>query len=326
MASSATSKHPITRAGNAARRPSPAPIAQWLGCSILAVSTLLGCSAANDKPSGPSGTGSGGALAASGGSGGASSASSSAGGVGVGGARNNGGGLNLDLDAGPLEQDAATGCSHLNIGILGNPGSNNASNFEQWLMKSGTSVQRIQTTASEPMTSATLQPFDVVVLDCLTRDYTADEARTFAAWVSAGGGLAAMSGYHDDTSIDWRANSLLAPLGVAYSGDRVWGPVMKFAPHAMTAGLTSVTFTGGYPVSDLGGVTSTRTPIAFIPGTPEKTVGSAVQMGAGHAFVWGDEWIEFDSEWSAYPQIPQLWVQVFAWISPMTKCLLNPPK
>jgi hypothetical protein len=49
-------------------------------------------------------------------------------------------------------------------------------------------------------------------------------------------------------------------------------------------------------------------------------------MGSGHAFVWGDEWIEFDSEWAALPEIPELWVQAFAWIAPMTACALNPPK
>jgi hypothetical protein len=237
-----------------------------------------------------------------------------------------GNGLILDLDAATVDEDAAAGCTHLNIGILGNPGSNDSSNFEQWLANSGTSVKRIQTTADEPMTGATVEPFDVIILDCLTRDYTAGEATIFSGWVSAGGGLAAMSGYHDDTTVDWHANSLLALLGVAYSGGLMWGPVTSFATHPITAGLTSVTFTGGYAISDLGGTRSTRTPIAFLPSTPAVTTGFAVQIGAGRAFIWGDEWIEFDSEWSTLPQIPQLWVQVFAWVSPMSKCSLTPPK
>ncbi len=96
--------------------------------------------------------------------------------------------------------------------------------------------------------------------------------------------------------------------------------------HPITAGLTSVTFAGGYGIADLGGTASTRTPIAFLPqGTGTVPVGYAVQMGMGHAFVWGDEWIEFDSEWSTLPQIKQLWVQVFGWVSPMNKCALTPP-
>jgi hypothetical protein len=113
---------------------------------------------------------------------------------------------------------------------------------------------------------------------------------------------------------------------VAFSGDRVWGPASSFAMHPITQGLTSVTFTGGYPVSDLGTSPSTRDAIAFLPGTPAKSVAFAVRMGSGHAFVWGDEWIEFDSEWAALPEIPKLWVQAFAWLAPMTTCALNPPK
>ena len=295
---------------------------RFLGGSVLSVIALLGCSGR-----GSAGANLGGSASSSGASGigdvQAAGGARSAGGSGFGGSGSN---LTLDLDAGMADQDAAAGCSHLNIGILGNPGSNDSSNFEQWLAKSGTSVQRIQTTADEPMTGTTLQPFDVVIVDCLTRDYTEDESAIFSAWVSAGGGLAAMSGYHDDTTIDWHANSLLAPLGVAYSGGLLWGPVTSFAMHPITAGLTSVTFTGGYAVSDLGGVTSVRTPIAFLPGPPQVTVAFAIQMGLGHAFVWGDEWIEFDSEWSTLPEIPQLWVQVFGWISPTSKCSLNPPK
>jgi len=302
-------------------------ILRLLAGSLLGAIALLGCSAGGNAAGG-AGAGSGGGSSSGGASGSgtanAGGAASSTSGNGSGGSAGNG--LILDVDASASDDDAAAGCSHLNIGILGNPGSNDASNFEQWLTKSGTSVKRIQTTADEPMTRDTLAPFDVVVLDCLTRDYTTDEATAFSAWVSAGGGVAAMSGYHDDTTIDWHANSLLAPLGVAFSGELRWGPVMSFAMHPISTGLTSVTFTGGYAVSDLGGAAGTRTPIAFLSSTPAATAAFAIQMGAGRAFVWGDEWIEFDSEWSTLPEIPQLWVQVFAWIAPMTKCSLTPPK
>jgi hypothetical protein len=216
-------------------------------------------------------------------------------------------------------------CKHLNIGILGNPGANPSSDFQAWLVSAGTSVQRIQTTAPTPTLAATdLQPFDVVILDWLTRDYAAAEATVMSEFISAGGGLISMSGYDNVTTDDWHANSLLAPLAVAYTGALLNGPVTSFAPHPITAGLTSVTFEGGYEVADLGGTASTRTPIAFLPGP--VTVGMAVQLGNGHAFVWGDEWIQFDSEWSTLPEIKQLWVQVFAWVSPPNTCGLHPPQ
>jgi hypothetical protein len=224
--------------------------------------------------------------------------------------------------------DQATACTHLNIGILGIPGANPSSNFQQWLINAGTTVNRIQTTATDTLTAAELQPFDVVVLDWLTRDYTTVEAATFATWVSAGGGVASMSGYDNDPSNDWRANSLLAPLEVAYGGgDLLNGPVTDFAAFPITMGITSVTFNGGWPIQDLGGTASVRTPIAFLQ-DPEAganvPVGYAVVMSSGHAFVWGDEWIEFDSEWTTLPQIKQLWVQIFAWLAGKNKCMLQP--
>jgi len=185
-------------------------------------------------------------------------------------------------------------------------------------------VQRIQTTAGEPLTAATLEAFDVVVLDWLTRDYTASEAATFAAWVAKGGGVVSMTGWDNVTTDDWHPNSLLAPLEVAYSGPLLNGPVADLGTHPITDGLTSVVFQGGYAISDLGGTASTRTPIASLsePGG-DVNVGYAIQMGTGRAFVWGDEWIEFISKGSSFP--PRLWVQGFGWISPKSACALTPP-
>jgi hypothetical protein len=302
-------------------------LARLLVLSMLGASALVGCgSSSAQSGAGNPGAGAASASSASGsGSGGAATSSgggaAASGGAGTGGSD---GGLIIDVDAAPGTDSGA--CTTLNIGIFGNPGANASSNFQQWLVMSGTSVQRIQTTATEPLTAATLQPFDVVILDWLTRDYTAAEAAAFASFVSAGGGIASMSGYDNDTTDDWHANSLLAPLQVAYSGPLLNGPVTDFATHPITTGLTSVTFAGGYAISDLGGTASTRTPVAFLPGgNGNVNVGYAIQMGQGHGFVWGDEWIEFDSEWTTIPQIKQLWVQVFAWISPTNKCALMPP-
>jgi hypothetical protein len=139
-----------------------------------------------------------------------------------------------------------------------------------------------------------------------------------------------MSGYDGVTTDDWHANSLLAPLQVAYAGpllNGVIGSVTTFAAHPITTGLTSVTFAGGYAITDLGGAIGTRVPIAFLPDPADAgvvPVGYAITMGSGRAFVWGDEWIEFDSEWSMLPEIKQLWIQVFAWISPIHRCNLKP--
>jgi hypothetical protein len=299
--------------------------ARLLVLSLAGASALLACGSSTNR-SGPAGTGASSASASStsstSGSGTGGTTSSGPGAGGSGGSPDDGGLMIADASG-----DAVSACMHLNIGIFGNPGSDASSNFQQWLVMSGTSVQRIQTMPGTPITAATMQPFDVIVLDWLTRDYTAAEASLFAAWVSAGGGVASLSGYDGVPTDDWHANSLLAPLEVAYTGPLLNGPVTSFATHPITAGLTSVTFEGGYAISDLGGTASTRTPIAFLPGgTGTVSVGYAIQMGQGHAFVWGDEWIEFDSQWSTLPEIKQLWVQVFGWISPANRCALQPPQ
>jgi hypothetical protein len=215
-------------------------------------------------------------------------------------------------------------CTPLEIGLLGTPGAYASGDFDQWLVASGAGVRRLQTTPDEPLTDATLAPFDVITLDWLRRDYTPAEAATFAAWVTAGGGVMSMTGYDNVPTDDWHANSLLAPLGVAYEGPLLNGPVTDFAPHPITAGLTSVVFEGGYAISDLGGAASTRTPIAFLSmAGGDVTVGEAIELGEGRAFVWGDEWIEFLSMKPLFP--PRLWVQAFAWLSPPKRCRLTPP-
>ena len=308
--------------------------ARLLSVSLISATALLGCSSDSQRAgsavgsAGAKSTSAGGGSSSNGGNAGSAAGASGALSPGSAGRAEGGSGpiLHVDPDAGTPDPDAGSECSHLNIGILGKPGSNASSNFQQWLIDSGTSATRIQTAANEPLTSATLQPFDVVILDWLPRDYSADEAAIFGAWVAAGGGVASMTGYDNDTRVDWRANSLLSPLGVAYSGMILDGPVQSFATHPVTAGLTSVSYLGGYAVTDLGGSASTRTPIAFLSGAPKANVAFAIQMQKGRAIVWGDEWIEFDSEWATLPQITQFWVQLFAWVAPVNKCELVPPK
>jgi hypothetical protein len=51
-------------------------------------------------------------------------------------------------------------------------------------------------------------------------------------------------------------------------------------------------------------------------------VGVALERGDGRAFIWGDEWIEYDSEWTTMPMIAQLWANMFAWVGPMDRCVI----
>ncbi len=265
-------------------------------------------------------------------------------------------------DTGATDSSA---CSHLNIGILGDPGTYTTADFAGWLESAGTSVTTLQTAtsavspASTPLTAATLAGFDVVVLDHLTRSYTAAEMAVFAAWVAAGGGVAAMSGFTSAPD-DFYPNTLLAPLGVQYTKPPplLSGPVISFAPHPITQGMTSITFVGGWAIAECptsevcvagacdsacsfdstpAAAGAARAPIGFLPanngshGDSGSDLGTvpvayAVTLQQGHAFVWGDEWIEYDTVWASDPQVAEFWIQVFAWIAPPHKCALDPPK
>jgi hypothetical protein len=216
--------------------------------------------------------------------------------------------------------DVDGGCHHLNVAIVGDPGLKPSSNFQQWLVSAGTSAQRIQQNASEAFTDATLAPFDVIVLNHLGRAYTTTEAAALRAWVEAGGGLVSTGGYTNDAT-DFRVNAFIGPLGVIYAGSLVNGPVTTFLPHPITAGLTSITFAGGYAVIATGLSSYTVTAIASMAA---GKVAYAVEASKGRAFIWGDEWIEYDSEWADLPEVKQLWINAFKWLVPRG-CELTPP-
>jgi hypothetical protein len=215
------------------------------------------------------------------------------------------------------------GCTTLNIGIFGNPGANASSDFQAWLVKAGTTVARVQQSPTDVLKSSTLTPYDVVVLDWLQHDYNATEVNVLSTWVKAGKGLVVMTGY-DNTVNDFRANPLIAPFGVAYdTASFLNGPVTNLdKTHPIMAGLTSISFYGGYDVLTVN-ANVTRTALGWIGSQP---VSYAIVADQGHIFVWGDEWIQFDSEWSTIPDIAKLWVQIFKWVGPTGGCGLTPPQ
>lgn len=208
-------------------------------------------------------------------------------------------------------------CDCLEIALLGAPGSLTSSMFVEWLGMQGTSTERIDPALVD---DATLAPYDIIILDQLTRDYAAAEVTAFADWVDAGGGLMAMTGHTADPAIaQTRPNAILASFELAYSGALLNGPVTDFLPHPISMGLTSVTFTGGFAVTELQvGATDV---VAQLPGTP---VARATSFGDGKVFAWGDEWIEYDSEWSTMPEINQLWVNALGWLRPSDLCAPPP--
>lgn len=200
----------------------------------------------------------------------------------------------------------------LRIGIFGGPGANASSDFQAWLQTNGTTVTRLFTSSSSTITPAILANLDVVILDRLPRDYTPAEAAVFTRWIEAGGGVVSMSGYSGGPADVTRPNSLLVEVGGAYGGALASGPVTRFNPHPLTTGIGSITFLGGFGVTAMPTV-GTSTVVARLPDA--RPAGIAFERGRGRVFMWGDEWIEFDSEWRQMPQIAVFWGNILGWLA-----------
>ncbi len=212
-------------------------------------------------------------------------------------------------------------CDCLRIALVGNKGANPSAEFETWLEDQGTSVDRINTNVNEPLNKEVLLNYDIIILDWLVRTYTVEEADTVRSWVEQGGGLMAMTGHTNNQTVAMRPNSLLAPMGLSYNTSAGFfsGPVVSFVPHPITEGLTSITFLGGLFIDIVDDNIGQNQVIMTLPPGP---VGVTQDRGQGSMFVFGDEWIEFDSEWQNQPQIKQLWVQILSYIGPKDSCLL----
>lgn len=216
--------------------------------------------------------------------------------------------------------DELYGCRR--IGIMGAPGALASSNFQAWLETQGAIATRFhQTSDAAELQRAELETFDLVVVDWLQRLYTEAEAETLAQWVNDGGGLMVMTGHDSGATAD-RHVSLLTALGPTY--DLPAGPlngpaVLVLHPTTMnmdgTDVLPPITFNGGLRTVVPDELSATIVPMAMIG---DQVVGVAGPLGDGQVLLFGDEWIEFDSEWSTMPAIPQFWLNVVTWLAPDT--------
>jgi hypothetical protein len=231
----------------------------------------------------------------------------------------------IDDDCNGKIDDVDTGmdgvCDCLRIGIVGNPGANPSSNFQAWLESLGTTTERVNKVATDAFDAPLLSKFDVVIVDRLTRSYTTAEADIFKTWVEGGGGFVTMTGYANSPNPDFLPNTLLAPFGLSYGGALSSATADTFFPHPVTKGITSVTFLGGYVVTPTPVMGGTSTLLAA---NADGNIAYAHERGKGRGVVWGDEWIEFDSEWQTKPQIQQLWVNIMDWVGPQTFCNVKP--
>lgn len=238
---------------------------------------------------------------------------------------------NLDNDCNGQVDDIDVGgdgiCDCLNIGILGTQGFAPTSNFEAWVEDKGSAVTRtLLQNNPGVVTPAFLDNYDVVLIDRIERQLSADEAAALGAFVKQKGrGVITLIGYNFDNNNPAperdRANTALAPFGLAYQGGYFGNNVVPtfVANHPVSEDIADVNFNGGIMPVDTG-MQGTSTVFATYQG---MNAGIAHQTtDGGRVIVWGDEWITFDAVWLGYVDVEAFWVNMFDWVRPQDICSL----
>jgi len=217
-------------------------------------------------------------------------------------------------------------CDCLNIGIFGATGYAPSANFEAWLEEQGSAVTRTLL-ANNPgaITPAVLANYDLVLIDRIERALSADEAAALEAFVKEDGrGMITLIGYNFDNLNPVperdRANSALAPFGLAYEGGYFGdGVIPTFDQnHPISMGITQVNFAGGIQPVD-----AENQGISEVFATVQAAnagIAHQTDMDGGRVIVWGDEWITFDSDWVGYADVQDFWVNMFNWVKPKDFC------
>jgi hypothetical protein len=236
--------------------------------------------------------------------------------------------LNGIIDDVDVAKDGVCDC--LKVATLGNPGTVGAGDvFQGWL--NGKSTNGAESLGQQELTAALLSRFQILIIQnaqepIVGRSFSAAETEAVRAWVNNGGGLMSLIGYAGPSEIQ-NVNRLLTPFGVTYGSDQILPkqggmtiPIRQWAMHPISQGVTRVGVDNGYPVRGGG------TLVAWEPNPGQWDVGRAVEVGTGHVFVWGDEWITFNSEWSqpGY-QVERFWLNTLKWLTPRNQCQVEIP-
>ena len=218
-------------------------------------------------------------------------------------------------------------CDCLSIGIIGATGYAPTANFEAWLEEQGTSVTRtLLQNQPDVVTPEFLAQYDFLIVDRIERSLSGAEAAAIEAFVKDNGnGMLTLIGYNFDNNNPAperdRANTVLAPFGLAYTGGYVHtqaGVIPTFDQmHPVSMGVTDVNFHGGIVPTDTGNQGSSVI-FATVP-SGDAGLAHETAMG-GRVIVWGDEWITFDSDWQGYADVQKFWSQMVGWAKPQDFC------
>ena len=265
------------------------------------------------------------------------------------------------------ECDAAGNCTCITVALVGrlgdfgaNPGMDGTASMETWL--NDNSNGDAATFLTKPtFDEAFLGQYDVIILQALESakgsanqwQFSAAEMAAFEAWVRAGGGVIALTGYSDDPAEAVTTNALLAFSGLQYAGLSTYGDTMTGeascpdgccycygssipsrgwdAAHPISANLSAV---GAY----YGRSITVPANGAIVAQDGGKVLGATVEIDAGRVFMFHDEWVTYNSQWTGqdlpddcraedpngpcydkHPlndyQVPQFWYNALRWVS-----------
>jgi hypothetical protein len=218
-------------------------------------------------------------------------------------------------------------------GVWGPCSADSTTALQTWLNTQSTAKVDNYDTTKPTLTAAFLAQYDVIILQWMVetgQQYTDGPAWVFSPaevsalqdWVNQGGGIIALSGYQCNgsgcTIYDVTAsNQLLSFSDIQFNADDVadpsktscqdcycWGGSLPLG-SAVAGGSSSVgTWDQSSPigihVSDVGAyngrsIKSTSATVDFTDGTNSYAVHE--QIGKGHVFAYGDEWVTYSGEW-----------------------------
>lgn len=208
------------------------------------------------------------------------------------------------------------------LGVAGTWGQGDV--FQTWLSaRSDTGAADL---ADQVLTPDLLKKYEVIVAQDvhMNHAYSAAEVQALQDWVTAGGGFMTLIGYANPGE-ETNVNSLLAPFGMSYGDMQILPqmggstvPITQWVPHPIDQGVTAVGVDNGYPVQGMGTVIATG---------GGNNIGLAQNVSAGHVFMWADEWITYDSEWTQHPdyQVELFWVNAIKWLTAANTCQVPIP-
>jgi hypothetical protein len=231
--------------------------------------------------------------------------------------------------------DAGANCKCIAIANIGAVGSSGTTvSYNTWLnTKSNARVDSYPKPVR--IDGSFLAQYDELIFqDISSWTITAEEASAIAAWVRDGGGLMSMSGYQGSETEIAAINTILKPLGFAYSnmpggGGVLWMAVRDWnpaGPIATNMGGLGVNVHNGRPVLNLNADSPNDTALLTIAQAANGTtfdLGYTATVGSGHVFPWSDEWVTYTSDWddgTGTLNVEQFWYNAVAYLAPATAC------